>query len=63
MWKAFDEKITHATPVAGDHPGQRQIIFFLQSGLLAVEPKTRQGAVALRVSLQGLHGRFAGGVG
>jgi outer membrane protein assembly factor BamB len=39
-WKAFDEKITHATPVAATILGQRQIIFFLQSGLLAVEPKT-----------------------
>src|SRR5438445_770677 len=38
--KAFDEKITHATPVAGTILGQRQIVFFLQSGLLAVEPKT-----------------------
>ena len=40
VWKAFDEKITHATPVAATILGQRQIIFFLQSGLLAVEPKT-----------------------
>ena len=39
-WKAFDEKITHATPVAATILGQRQIVFFLQSGLLAVEPKT-----------------------
>ena len=39
-WKAFDEKITHATPVAATIHGQRQVIFFLQSGLLAVEPKT-----------------------
>jgi outer membrane protein assembly factor BamB len=38
--KAFDEKMTHATPVAGTILGQRQIVFFLQSGLLAVEPKT-----------------------
>jgi outer membrane protein assembly factor BamB len=38
--KAFDEKITHATPVAGTILGTRQIVFFLQSGLLAVEPKT-----------------------
>ena len=38
--KAFDEKMTHATPVAGSILGQRQIIFFLQSGLLAIEPKT-----------------------
>jgi hypothetical protein len=40
VWKAFDEKITHATPVAATIHGQRQVIFFLQSGLLAVEPKT-----------------------
>ena len=39
-WKAFDEKITHATPVAATILGQRQVIFFLQSGLLSVEPKT-----------------------
>ena len=39
-WKAFDEKITHATPVAATIHGQRQVIFFLQSGLLSVEPKT-----------------------
>jgi outer membrane protein assembly factor BamB len=38
--KAFDEKITHATPTAATILGKRQIIFFLQSGLLAVEPKT-----------------------
>ncbi len=40
VWKAFDEKITHATPVPATIAGQRQIIFFLQSGLLAVEPKS-----------------------
>lgn len=40
VWKAFDEKITHASPVPATILGQRQIIFFLQSGLLAVEPKT-----------------------
>ncbi len=40
VWKAFDEKMTHATPVAATILGLRQIIFFLQSGLLAVEPKT-----------------------
>ncbi len=38
--KAFDEKMTHATPVVGTILGQKQIIFFLQSGLLAVEAKT-----------------------
>ena len=40
VWKAFDEKMTHATPVPATILGQRQVIFFLQSGLLAVEPKT-----------------------
>jgi len=39
-WKAFDEKMTHATPVAANILGQPQIVFFVQSGLLAVEPKT-----------------------
>ncbi|HYR59462.1 MAG TPA: PQQ-binding-like beta-propeller repeat protein [Chthoniobacteraceae bacterium] len=38
--KAFDEKITHSTPTAATILGKRQIVFFLQSGLLAVEPKT-----------------------
>jgi outer membrane protein assembly factor BamB len=40
VWKAFDEKMTHATPVAANILGQGQIIYFVQSGLLAVEPKT-----------------------
>ena len=40
LWKAFDEKMTHATPVPATILGQRQVIFFVQSGLLAVEPKT-----------------------
>ena len=40
VWKAFDEKMTHATPVPATILGQRQVIFFLQSGLIAVEPKT-----------------------
>lgn len=40
VWKAFNEKITHATPVPATIQGQRQIIFFVQSGLLSVEPKT-----------------------
>jgi outer membrane protein assembly factor BamB len=38
VWKAFDEKMTHATPVAATILGKRQIIFFLQSGLLSVDP-------------------------
>jgi outer membrane protein assembly factor BamB len=39
-WKAFDEQMTHATPTPATILGTRQIVFFLQSGLLAVEPKT-----------------------
>ncbi len=38
--KAFEEKMTHATPTAATILGKRQVIFFVQSGLLAVEPKT-----------------------
>lgn len=37
-WKAHDEKITHATPVAATILGQPQIIFFVQSGLVSVNP-------------------------
>jgi outer membrane protein assembly factor BamB len=40
VWKAFDETMTHATPTPATIHGQRQVIFFLKSGLLAVEPKT-----------------------
>jgi len=36
VWKAHNERITHATPVAATLHGVRQVIFFLQSGLLAV---------------------------
>jgi hypothetical protein len=38
--KSGDDTITHATPVAATILGQRQIIFFMKSGLTAVEPKT-----------------------
>lgn len=38
--KAGDDTITHATPVAATIHGQKQILFFMQSGLTAVEPKT-----------------------
>jgi outer membrane protein assembly factor BamB len=37
-WKAHDEKMTHATPVAATILGQRQVIFFTQSGLVSVRP-------------------------
>ena len=39
-WKAFDETMTQSTPTPATILGQRQIIFFLKSGLLAVEPTT-----------------------
>lgn len=39
-WKAFDETMTHATPTPATIHGQRQVIFFLKSGLLAIEAKT-----------------------
>ena len=39
-WKAHDEKITHATPTAATILGQRQIIFFTQSGLVSVTPES-----------------------
>jgi outer membrane protein assembly factor BamB len=38
--KAGEDTITHATPVAATIHGQRQIIFFMKSGLVSVEPKT-----------------------
>jgi outer membrane protein assembly factor BamB len=39
-WKTGTERITHATPVLGTILGVRQLIFFLQSGLVSVDPKT-----------------------
>lgn len=38
IWKAHDDTITHATPVAATLHGVRQIIFFTQTGLVAVVP-------------------------
>src|SRR4051812_42725711 len=40
IWKGQTETITHATPVAGTILGERQIIFFMHSGLVSVAPKT-----------------------
>lgn len=42
VWKGEDEKMTHATPVAATILGQRQVIFFMQSGLVAVRPDSGQ---------------------
>jgi outer membrane protein assembly factor BamB len=38
--KSGDDTITHATPTAATIHGQRQIIFFMKSGLTSVDPKT-----------------------
>jgi outer membrane protein assembly factor BamB len=46
VWQGQDDKLTHSTPVAATILGQRQIIFFTQSGLVSVAPKT--GAVLWR---------------
>lgn len=39
-WARGDELMTHATPIAATLQGLRQVIFFVQKGLLAVEPTT-----------------------
>ena len=39
-WKSGTEKITHATATPATIHGVRQLIFFVQSGLVSVEPKT-----------------------
>jgi outer membrane protein assembly factor BamB len=38
-WKEGDDAITHATPVPATIHGERQIIFFMKSGLTALTPK------------------------
>lgn len=40
LWKTGDEMITHATPIAATLADVRQVIWFLQSGLVATEPST-----------------------
>jgi outer membrane protein assembly factor BamB len=40
VWKAHDEQITHATPVVATILGVRQVIFFMQSGLVSVNAET-----------------------
>lgn len=45
-WKGENDVMTHATPIAGTIHGQRQVVFFTQSGLVAVAPK--DGAVLWR---------------
>ena len=38
-WKAGNDTITHATPTAATLLGQRQLIFFMKSGLTALSPQ------------------------
>jgi len=38
VWKKTSEKMTQATPTVADIAGQRQVIFFAQSGLVSVDP-------------------------
>ncbi len=40
VWQGQDDMMTHSTPVAVTLLGQRQIIFYTQSGLVSVLPKT-----------------------
>jgi outer membrane protein assembly factor BamB len=39
-WKAGNELMTHATPVVANIEGVRQVIFFMQSGLVSLESGT-----------------------
>lgn len=50
VWKGQDDKMTQSTPVAATILGVRQIIFYTQSGLVSVAPKT--GAVLWRFPYQ-----------
>lgn len=38
VWARGDEQMTHATPIAATLLGRRQVIFFVQSGLISVDP-------------------------
>lgn len=38
VWKSGDEEFTHATPTITKIDGKKQIIFFVQSGLVSVDP-------------------------
>lgn len=40
LWASGDETITHATPTLTNLHGQDQLLFFVQSGIVSVEPKT-----------------------
>lgn len=38
VWAVEDDAMTHATPVVGEILGQRQVIFFTQTGLVSLDP-------------------------
>ncbi len=40
VWKTGDDAITHATPVLANLQGTRQVIFMMQSGMVALEAAT-----------------------
>lgn len=40
VWKRHNEKITHATATPATIHGTRQVVFFMQSGLVSIEPKS-----------------------
>lgn len=46
VWKAESDPATHSTPLVTELAGLRQVIFFTQTGLVSVAPKT--GAVLWR---------------
>lgn len=39
VWKTQDDKMTHSTPVVRDILGERQVLFFTQTGVVALNPK------------------------
>ena len=39
LWKSGDEEITHATPTLTEIDGKKQVIYFVQSGLVSVDPE------------------------
>ena len=64
VWQTGDERITHATPVVATILGRRQVIFFMQSGLVSLDAKdgnSRSGNS--RLPLQCFDRHFASRVG
>ncbi|MEL6106914.1 MAG: PQQ-binding-like beta-propeller repeat protein [Planctomycetota bacterium] len=40
LWKSGDELMTHATPSIGTVSGSKQLVYFMQSGLVGVDPES-----------------------